>query len=131
MPIVNPAAEAHVRPTRQPRATEVPERGVDSHLRSSREVIGYHVEASDAALGHVEDSIFDEKTWAIRHVVVNTGNWLPGEHVLISSIRIRSVSWAERSVFVDMRRSAVRKNSLASQIVRHGKSGSGSRRTLA
>jgi len=94
---------------RQRPAIEVQkERAADAHLRSSRHVMGYHIEARDAPIGHLEDFLFDEETWAIRYAVVDTRNWLPGDHVLISPERIRSVNWAERSVVVDMRRDAIR-----------------------
>ena len=109
MPVVQPTDEGQAWAARQRTATEVQkERPADAHLRSSRHVMGYHIEASDAPIGHIEDFLFDEETWAIRYAVVDTRNWLPGDHVLISPERIRSVNWAERSVVVDMRREAVR-----------------------
>jgi uncharacterized protein YrrD len=109
MPVVRPTDEGQAWAARQRAATEVPkERAADAHLRSSRHVMGYHIEASDAPIGHVEDFLFDDETWAICYAVVDTRNWLPGDHVLISPERIRSVNWAERSVVVDMPRDAVR-----------------------
>ncbi len=107
MPVVRPTDEEQAWAARQRPATEK-ERAADAHLRSSRHVMGYHIEASDAPIGHVEDFLFDEETWAIRYAVVDTRNWLPGDHVLISPERIRSVNWAERSVVVDMRRDEIR-----------------------
>ena len=106
VPIARPASE--FRAAERQQTTEVPERRGDEHLRSSRHVIGYHIEASDAAIGHIEDFLFDDETWAIRYAVVDTRNWLPGKLVLISPERISNVNWAERSVVVDMRREAVR-----------------------
>jgi uncharacterized protein YrrD len=106
MPVVRPTDESQAWAARQRRAPE--ERAADAHLRSSRHVMGYHIEASDAPIGHIEDFLFDEETWAIRYAVVDTRNWLPGDHVLIPTEQIRSVNWAERSVAVDMRRDAIR-----------------------
>ena len=51
----------------------------DPHLRSMRQVKGYHIHANDGSIGHVEDFIVDDDTWAIRHLIVDTGNWLPGK----------------------------------------------------
>ncbi|HTT02344.1 MAG TPA: PRC-barrel domain-containing protein [Steroidobacteraceae bacterium] len=79
----------------------------DVHLRSVREVVGYHIHASDDAIGHVEDFLFDDSSWAIRYVVVDTRNWLPGKQVLLSPHWIREVSWAERLVRVELTRSGV------------------------
>jgi len=45
---------------------------------------GYHIQAIDGEIGHVEDFIIDDETWAIRYVVVDTRNWWPGNKVLIS-----------------------------------------------
>lgn len=84
--------------------------GADEHLRSAKEVIGYHVEASDGPIGHVEDFLFDEQSWAIRYVVMDTRNWWPGKHVVLSPQRFKSVSWAERTVSVDLTRDAIRES---------------------
>jgi len=80
----------------------------DHHLRSSRQVTGYHIHASDGEIGHVEDFIIDDKTWAIRYLIVDTKNWLPGKRVLISPQWIQNVSWAESSIFVNVPRDTVR-----------------------
>jgi hypothetical protein len=39
----------------------------DPHLRSAREVTGYAIQARDGALGHVEDFIVDDESWALRY----------------------------------------------------------------
>ena len=44
----------------------------DSHLRSSKEVIGYEIMATDGPIGSVENFVFDDKSWAIRYMVVDT-----------------------------------------------------------
>jgi len=79
----------------------------ESHLRSCREVTGYHIQGSDDAVGHAEDFLFEEGTWALRYVAVDTRNWLPGKHVLVSTQWIREVSWPERLVVVSLSRSAI------------------------
>jgi hypothetical protein len=56
----------------------------DSHLRSTLEMTGYHIEASDGEIGHVKDFIVDDETWAIRYLEVDTQNWWPGKSVLMS-----------------------------------------------
>ena len=72
--------------------------GGDPHLRSSGEVIGYHLHATDGKFGHVEDFIVDDESWAIRYMVVDTSNWWFGRKVLISPEWIGSVRWPERLV---------------------------------
>jgi len=44
---------------------------------------GYAIEATDGRIGSVNDLLFDDTTWKVRWVVVDTGNWLPGRKVLL------------------------------------------------
>lgn len=80
----------------------------DPHLRSSNEVSGYRIEASDGEIGHVDDFLFDERSWQIRYAVVDTRNWLPGRHVLVSPDWIAGVDWSDRRVRVTITCEAVK-----------------------
>jgi hypothetical protein len=82
--------------------------GGDPHLRSAKEVAGYHVAATDGEIGHIEDFLFDDETAKIRYVVVDTRNWLPGRNVLIAPEWISEIKWSESRVFVNATREAVR-----------------------
>jgi hypothetical protein len=44
---------------------------------------GYAIEASDGHIGTVKTLLFDDTTWKIRWLVVDTGNWLSGRQVLV------------------------------------------------
>ena len=48
-------------------ATSTPD---DCHLRSSNAVIGHHIKATDGDIGHLEDLLVDDHTWAIRYLIV-------------------------------------------------------------
>jgi hypothetical protein len=74
----------------------------DVHLRSTKEVIGYHIEATDREVGHVEDFLVEDETWCIRYLLVDTGNWLPGHKVLLSPLWVVSADWKKRRVRVDV-----------------------------
>ena len=52
-------------------------------LRHSSAINGYAIEASDGDIGAVSDFLFDDATWLVRWVVVDTGNWLSGRKVLL------------------------------------------------
>nr|WP_298723335.1 PRC-barrel domain-containing protein [uncultured Steroidobacter sp.] len=80
----------------------------DPHLRSANEVDGYNVEAVNGAIGHVDGFIFDDTSWSLRYFVVDTRNWLPGRHVLISTDWIERVSWENRKAHVVLTRDEVR-----------------------
>jgi uncharacterized protein YrrD len=79
----------------------------DCHLRSSNQVIGYEVMATDGPVGTVEDFVFDDSNWAIRHAAVDTRKWLRGQHVLLRPESIIGVSWPEHEVYVNLTREAV------------------------
>jgi len=80
----------------------------DPHLRSARAVAGHQVQATDGEIGHVEDFIVDDETWAIRYLIIDTGNWWPGKKVLISPRWIERVSWPESKVIVSLSREDIR-----------------------
>lgn len=76
----------------------------DPRLRNTKEVTGYRLQASNDSMVHVEDFLFDTVTWAIRYLVVDIRNWLPGKHVVIPQQWITSVAWDDRVVNVDVTR---------------------------
>jgi hypothetical protein len=82
----------------------------DPHLRSTREVSGYHIRATDGDIGHVVDFVIDDETWAIRYLIVGTENWWPGNNVLVSPRWIEQVSWEESKVFIDLSRESIRQS---------------------
>ena len=90
------------------RAEQERRRNADPHLRSCNEVVGHHLHASDGEIGHVDGFLVDEDTWAIRYLVVDTSNWWLGHEVLIAPPWITEVSWASRTVTVDLSREAVK-----------------------
>jgi hypothetical protein len=71
-------------------------------------VDGYHVEASNGSLGHVEDFIIEDETWAIRYLVVSTRNWIPGKKVLVSPQWIKHIRWEDSKVEVSLTREAIK-----------------------
>lgn len=81
---------------------------VDPHLRSAKKVTGYHIQALDDEIGHVEEIIADDLDWFIRYIVVDTRNWLPGRKVLVSPGWIDRVSWADSKVHVDLPRKLIK-----------------------
>lgn len=83
--------------------------GMDSHLRSVAEVLGYHIHAQDGEFGHVEDMIVEESSWTIRLLAIDTRNWLPGRKVVVSTPWIKDIRWPDATVVVDLSREAIKK----------------------
>jgi hypothetical protein len=79
----------------------------DPYLRSTNDVTGHHIQAADGEIGHVEDFIIDDETWAIRYLIIDTQNWWPGKMVLVSPQWIERVSWIESKVFVNLTRETI------------------------
>jgi len=52
-------------------------------LWNASAINGYAIEASDGRLGTVSDLLFEDTSWIIRWLVVDSGNWLPGREVLL------------------------------------------------
>jgi len=48
----------------------------------------------------LEKVYVDDIRWQVRYLVVRTGNWLPGRHVLISPAWVERVDWAKQQVDV-------------------------------
>jgi hypothetical protein len=46
-------------------------------------VKGYSVAASDGKIGVISDFLFDDATWLVRWVVVDTGSWLSSRKILL------------------------------------------------
>jgi hypothetical protein len=86
----------------------VEEQEVDTHLRSTREVIGYRIQTSDGEIGHVAGFIMDDKAWTVRSMVVATRNWLPGKKVLVPTEWVEEIRWSEYRVRVNSLRETIR-----------------------
>lgn len=86
----------------------VRKQSADSHLRSTDSITGYHIDASDGEIGHVEGFVVDDKAWAIRYMDVDTRNWLPGKKVLVSPAWIERMSWEDSKVYVALSREAIK-----------------------
>lgn len=56
----------------------------DKHLYCCKVVSSYSAIAKDKRDGHVEDFIFDDKTWQITHVLLDINDWMPGGKRIIS-----------------------------------------------
>jgi uncharacterized protein YrrD len=78
------------------------------HLRSMEEVIGYQIHTKDGDIGHIDDILIDDETWAIRYFVLNTSNWWLGHTVLISPQWITDISWSDETISLDLQRDTIK-----------------------
>jgi hypothetical protein len=76
-------------------------------LRSMNEIVGYKIEASDGKLGRAKDFLFDDHSWVVRYLMVDTGNWLQDRQVLISPQAMREPDWTSGAIHVALTRTQV------------------------
>src|SRR5690606_36749289 len=50
--------------------------------RTSR-LTDYRIEATDGSIGRVADLLFEDDSWVVRWLAVDTGGWLTGRQVLL------------------------------------------------
>lgn len=81
----------------------------DVHLRSTRAVTGYEIEASDGMLGHVTGFLVDHKSWAIADLVVEAGHWYAGKQILVSPASVVKICYEESNVAVKLTRADIQR----------------------
>jgi sporulation protein YlmC with PRC-barrel domain len=80
------------------------------HLRSIHAITGYGILATDGEIGAVEDILIDDAEWTVRYLTVDTGNWWPGERVLISPRSVKKIDWVEKLIYLNVDRETVKKS---------------------
>jgi sporulation protein YlmC with PRC-barrel domain len=103
----------YITPTEQTSHRSPTHEGGDPHLRSTEALSGYHifsgyhVQSTEGAMGSVSDFIIDDKSWAIRHLVVGTGHWFFGKDIVISPEDVDRISYEASKVFVKVTKEAI------------------------
>lgn len=80
----------------------------NASLRSSKDVTGHKIQATNENIGDVEDFIIDDENWTIRYFLVDTGKWLDNKLILVSPDWIDNISWDEKKVFVKVTSEQIR-----------------------
>jgi hypothetical protein len=56
----------------------------------------------------VEDFLFDDQTWIVQYLVVDTSNWIGGKTVLVSTDVISRIDPVEQRIDLSIARDQVR-----------------------
>ena len=67
-------------------------------LRTMKALNGFTIGATDGDIGTVKDSYFDDLSFTVRYVVVDTGGWLAERKVLLSPIAVRAMDWDHKRI---------------------------------
>jgi uncharacterized protein YyaL (SSP411 family) len=77
-------------------------------LRNAKDLHGLTIRATDGEIGTVDQFYFEDETWAIRYLTVDTGGWLEGRQVLISPISVLGVpDWEAKRLDVALTKKQV------------------------
>lgn len=78
-------------------------------LRSTERIYGFEVHGTNADIGTVHDFVFDDESWQIRYLVIDTQGWWPGgRRVLIAPPWVDRVDWTRQHIHVALTRDMVR-----------------------
>jgi sporulation protein YlmC with PRC-barrel domain len=77
-------------------------------LRSLDSVLGSSILATDGEIGKVYNVLFDDRTWGVRYLVVETGSWLARRKVLLSPAVLGRSDWTEKRIPALLTREQVR-----------------------
>jgi len=70
--------------------------------RTVNSLVGYTIKAKDGELGKVSEFYFDDITWSIRYLVVETGNWLNERKVIIPHAALGVTDWKSQTFQVNL-----------------------------
>lgn len=79
----------------------------DAHLRSTKAVTGYRLEAGDGTAGHISDFLIDGRSWAVEQIVARIGHRLSGREIRIPTSQIDRISWDESTVYTRMTKDGI------------------------
>ena len=69
---------------------------------------GYSVKATDGSIGTVSDLLFDDASWTVRWLVVETGSWLLDRRVLLPVSALGHPDSAARTVPVNLTKAQIK-----------------------
>ena len=71
-------------------------------LHNTQSLYGRTLSATDGEIGHVQDFYFDDQTWSIREIEVESGHWYAGKLISLLTGNIIRISYTDSSVYVDL-----------------------------
>ncbi len=79
----------------------------ETHLQSLQGMLDFTLLTLDGQIGAIKDVYFDDETWALRYLIVQTGSWLLGRRVLLGIDQASRVDWALQTIEVDQSREQI------------------------
>jgi uncharacterized protein YrrD len=73
-----------------------------------RQLVGLHIKAADGEIGKIKDVYFDDHSWTVRYLVVETGGFFANREVLLSPVAVSAIDWDGSTVHVKLNRAQVK-----------------------
>lgn len=70
--------------------------------RRIESLIGFAISGIDGEIGKVKEFYFDDMSWTIRYMIVETGSWLFGRKVLLSPLTVVKIDWEKETFEVNL-----------------------------
>jgi len=77
-------------------------------LRPIKDILNYKILATDGEIGGVSDLIVDDREMKLRYLVIDTGSWLPGRKVVLSTSWISSVAPEKQTVVMNIEKKRIK-----------------------
>jgi hypothetical protein len=78
-------------------------------LRSLKDTTGFHLQATNGEIGHVDDFLIRQETFEIPYLLVDTSNWIGGRSVIVSTDVLDRVDQDQKLLHVEVTRDDVRR----------------------
>ena len=76
-------------------------------LRPVKDILNYKILATDGEIGGVSDLIVDDEEMKLRYLVIDTGSWLPGRKVVLSTAWISRVVPQKEAVVMNIEKKRI------------------------
>jgi len=76
-------------------------------LTNTKDLNGLVIRAKDGELGSIDEIYFDDQSWSVRYLTVNTDGWLGGRQVLISPMSASGVDWQAKRIDVGLTKAQI------------------------
>ena len=79
-------------------------------LRSVKEMLNYSILATDGEIGTISDVLVGDSDLKLRYLVIETGGWLSGRKVLLSTAWLSSVEPGKETVIVNIEKKRIQES---------------------
>ncbi len=76
---------------------------------AANQIYGVSTICADGSLGHVDDLLFDDRSWKVTFIVVRLGRWLNRRRVLVTPEDIESPKWSAGCLNLRLTKSELQK----------------------